>query len=448
MLPKSTRLGSPLTLQKWLQERAQKNGWVDRIASNQTGRGNKANFKLTKIGEAMVVEASGLFPASTPELDALSSMQAVADSKRTFILFANASLASTLKNETIKERLEKLEDTIQEFLEDIEDATTSNQSPDDEPTLDEWRRRQREYHLMEERLRFLAHRYQYSLSTTKGRKQYRRAILSHDRVSRAMEDFAISHQIGKNAFGNYHITMKILKKARLGHAKFETIMKRPLTPSEYKELKDLEKSWERHWELNAPEKRLKLAILFCNDRVTKQMVEQGKVLTTDPPQDEDWRTCAYKPVQDIVRNLPSMELLIAERELWEAVYKDKYAKIVYLWARAKDDELEYAGGLDGPNLPKFELAPPFSPRMRRMYFRTVHDSLVGEIRNRQLSNEILPRPNAKYPEDLIDAIAQHRPEIGKKFEVKKGRDEIEVIFQDPDPKYVKRLRSSMLERRI
>ena len=216
-------------------------------------------------------------------------------------------------------------------------------------------------------------------------------------------------------------------------------MRERLTASEYRELKTLEKGWRDYWNIRSPEtKTPMLAILFCNDQIIGQLVDQGRLIKTPPR--ETWRMQAYKPVEEIVRHMTSKELLVAENEFWETVHTKKYAKMVNIWIEDKDGA-EFFDHLDGPRLSaKDETTAPFSPRMRKVYFKIIHEALLREIQNRQLSDKTLPPPDFTYPEHLIDTYARQYKELGKEWKYKDQRDTIEVFFTSPDPKYLKQIR--------
>ena len=193
MLSPSTRVGSPLTLQRWI-ERAEENAWIGRISTGRTGRGNKSEYKLTSIGEGLIKAesvgslSSDLFPTSSPELGLLKSLHIVPDPERALMLFANTSLAPALKNRELRDKLEKLQDAVDDVVGDIED-TLADESVGPDLTPEEWRKRHEDYKLLEERFRFLAHRHEYVLGRIKHKATYRKAILSHDLPGREIQKF-------------------------------------------------------------------------------------------------------------------------------------------------------------------------------------------------------------------------------------------------------------------
>lgn len=433
-LPESVRVGSPVTLQEWV-DRAHQKGWVSQIWKNQTGRGNKIGYIVTSTGKTVVKDKlSGLFDRS-PELELLQRLNIVVEPERSWFVYSDIPISTVLADEELRDKLDELEEEVDEFMEEVEYRVTARDAPNVDLLNGEQRqKKEREYKHFESRLRFLAHRHQYALDRNNMKPYHRMAT-----PSRKVRLFAKSHGIGLNTYGNYDINWD-MKDA---HALYTETP----TTSEYREYKDLNSKWRSYWDAREKERPSprQLALLFCNYRITKDLLERGRLVEVESTDDEVGRT--YMQIENFARQLPDQKLQAAEREFWDAVNTTKYARDLQFFARDEESE-EFLGRIDGPDqiLRLDSLHAPAQPRKRKVFFNTVHKTLCNELDQRNL--EELPRPTikVKFPEYWIEKESEFHPEwhTAKKIRISRSGIVTIVTVISPAHEYMEKLRRSRL----
>jgi hypothetical protein len=365
--PKSTRIGSPSTLQSILR-RLIEDGYIEKKPGDQIGRGHKAGYYRTAKGTNQLTgEPAKSFPHYA-ELDMLRSdrFNVFPDIDGHVFVYSQSPISDFDQN-----ALEGLSFWTPDIIVKLEEALAKKH-----PVL----RVNPSFGDKESRFKLLERRYEIS-----GRV---RSNLP------ASQQRAINREAKKHGVAPDKLTYDMVGK-RLDHI--------PLSNAEYQEYLKMQRDRRKiseAWKIAEQP----LAVLVCNPEFTHQLVLRGKLIVNQDG--------SYENVDDFVQKLDAQKLLDCEVEFWQATRKPetgltpKYAKTLSI--QVQDEKGEFLGGyrIGGPRGFGLQYPPHIlrTSRHRHLYFEKIHVALTKEIKRRGLKEK--EHDSKASIEDLVEAESE------------------------------------------